>query len=721
MIPITNTVTNEQSGIVKEFDYTIKQKNFHFIFQFLRDKCYKDPVRAVIREYCTNAQDVHIKLGLIRPFEVHLPTELDCFFRVRDFGNALTDDQIKDIYVSYGESDKRDNDAETGMLGLGSKSGFAYGSKSFMVNSYRNGKVTSWNSYIDSTELGKMAQMVEMDTTEPDGLEVVIAVNYYDINEFRSKAIEKVFPYFDFPPKVTNITETEQILLDSITNSVGAFYGNGWKYLGGHTQSIAVMGSVAYPIDPTVFTSQEIEPEIKEFVKNGIVIKFKNDARLNFAISREELQYTPETKKVILARLHEIVNDITSQAEAKFKGCKTLWDAKIMWNEVFRVDSYVSLYKELFNKRIHFNNRPLNKNYFVCTSSEMCVDCYSKKDSYERVKKVGTYKIEASYKNLVVVNDKNIANGILNRVIGPIKTGKFANIYVIKFNNQAAKDTWIAESGYDGPMESLTTLPKQKLSTFYGCASNVQKNAKHQSQEFLYDPNQSFKNSKNSDYWKACEIDLANDGGVYVEIERFVPVSGKANIYSSIGSFNDILKSLQGAGVSIPQIYGFKKNSIARAVANPNLVNFWVWVEKAIENLFISNPNLAQDYANRNYCRGQMETLHTGLPVFGNIVLKWSSIPATSELIQFFAKVNLLSKYDYNKFYYIDELIQKGFSITYPSKVPSYEVKNDYVKLAKRYPLLFQTAKKIGGECMGREDWSKPFEEYVAMVDLVTP
>ena len=140
MKPIVKDPNTLQSrGIESSVKFGIKASGLHHILGILRNQLYSDKILAVLREYTTNAVDAHIMAGCPeRPVEVSLPTKLNLLFKVRDYGPALSDEEIQDVYAFYGESTKRTSNDVTGMLGIGSKSAFAYGDN-FVINSYLDG------------------------------------------------------------------------------------------------------------------------------------------------------------------------------------------------------------------------------------------------------------------------------------------------------------------------------------------------------------------------------------------------------------------------------------------------------------------------------------------------------------------------------------------------------------------------------------------------------
>ena len=128
-------VTLSNVGNTGEF----KIKNSRKAFQILSSGLYSNKIKAIIRELSTNALDSHRAAGTVdTPFEVHLPTILEPYFSVRDYGTGLTDQEIESIYTTYFESTKTNSNEYIGALGLGSKSPFSY-TDNFTVTSVKNG------------------------------------------------------------------------------------------------------------------------------------------------------------------------------------------------------------------------------------------------------------------------------------------------------------------------------------------------------------------------------------------------------------------------------------------------------------------------------------------------------------------------------------------------------------------------------------------------------
>ena len=98
------------------------------MFTLLTSKLYTYPSRAVIREWSTNAIDACVASNKPVKFDVHLPTPLQPYFKVRDYGSGLSNDSINSLYCTLGASTKRDSNELTGSFGIGRLAGLSYGS-----------------------------------------------------------------------------------------------------------------------------------------------------------------------------------------------------------------------------------------------------------------------------------------------------------------------------------------------------------------------------------------------------------------------------------------------------------------------------------------------------------------------------------------------------------------------------------------------------------------
>ena len=298
------------------------------VMAILRDTLYSDKILAVVREYSANAWDANRAAGRRdTPIEVHLPTADDLYFRVKDSGPGLSHSDVFEIYTQYGESTKRDSDDGVGMLGIGSKSAFAY-ADSFTVISRHGGKRSTYVAALDPTDRGVMNLLAEEDWDPADtGVEVVIAVEPGDVYAFEQRA-HRLFRHFEPRPNINcrlAPPPDERVALASGeihctldgTELVDAYGGGNW---------VAVMGCIPYNIR---LSELNLPPEHQVLHKLSGVIRFDMGA-VHFTGSREELRYTKRTKDALSAKFTSLVDEFVSKAlEILDSDAETDWQKRL--------------------------------------------------------------------------------------------------------------------------------------------------------------------------------------------------------------------------------------------------------------------------------------------------------------------------------------------------------------------------------------------------------
>jgi len=248
-------------------------------FEILSSNIYTHKVRAVIREVSCNAYDAHVSVGNTNPFDVHLPTYLESWFSVRDYGPGLSQEELETVYTTYFFSTKSNSNDYTGCLGLGSKSFFSI-CDSATVISYYNGVEYTYSCFKDENSEPQVALLTKIDTTEPNGLMVKVTVSTSQRFEFDKEAVN-VFKYFkdlpniNIPDIVERINNSKKFLIETEQFSL----------TGKHGDLYAVMGNVAYEV-PYEFNRNNLEG----FIRFEI-------GELNFNPGREMLSLDTRTKE----------------------------------------------------------------------------------------------------------------------------------------------------------------------------------------------------------------------------------------------------------------------------------------------------------------------------------------------------------------------------------------------------------------------------------------
>lgn len=582
MITIERPNTVKSSGIQSAVSFGIKQEGLAHIFSVLRNQLYSDKILAVIREYSCNAVDANVEAGKpSSPIKVTMPTRFNPIFKVRDFGLGLSDKDIQEIYAFYGESTKRKSNAMIGQLGLGSKSAFAYGDN-FVITSFVDGKKTTYNAFIDASQIGQIAKLTTEDTDEQNGVEISIAVKDHDIQAFHDKACN-LFQYFKVKPEVSGASFT-------YSNAQPILSGKDWRVFGGH-ESVAIMGNIGYPLDNHWVN----DTEVTAVINSGVKVDFEI-GDLEISASREKLQYTDRTKQAIKDKLLSIKKIISDELNAKFSNCATLFDAMKLYGQFMDYGSSFYSLRSLVSSSIVFNGTPVKSSSFYVDaySDEYSVRRYELSYRGNRVKSRVVSHIECSEKTVLIDNDKDLRSGVQNRLINLVKNDK--KVYVVSYGGNAnGKAKFFAATKLvDANFTLISSLPKVSL----GNGGSYTKNSKHSSKEFVYDiANSGNYRSKKSDYWLSESVDVKNDSGIYVIIDQFCYYDSNGAIVRP-ENLGGIIKGLSNFGIKIPKVYGFKEKHKDTLAANPKMVKLFDYVSAELEKYFVKN-NIAQKVANR--------------------------------------------------------------------------------------------------------------------------
>lgn len=269
------------------------------MFNILSSGLYADKVKAVLREIGCNAMDAHIMAGKDDvPIEVKLPNPVDPTFYVKDFGPGLDEDEIRQLYTTYGWSAKQDSDEVTGAFGLGSKSPFAY-THSFTIQSSKGGKMWTMTAYQDEDGKPVITKVSEAEAPEdwPSGVMVTFAVERSDFDEFAAKARE-VFQWFRVKPVIlgANISLEEP--------HFDYRWGN-YAFSKRGRDVAVVMGNVRYPVDIHILAGKgNLSPEAAGIAERSLTIWLPIGSAM-MTPSRESLEYTKKTVSSIQAELEK--------------------------------------------------------------------------------------------------------------------------------------------------------------------------------------------------------------------------------------------------------------------------------------------------------------------------------------------------------------------------------------------------------------------------------
>ena len=600
MITTSTQTTLKQSDDFKSFQFGIKESGLSHIFNVLRNQLYSDKVLAVIREYSCNAVDAHVEIGKAEvPIKIVLPTQLTPEFKVRDYGRGLTEKEIAEIYAMYGESTKRGSNDQIGQLGLGCKSAFAYGDN-FIINSFMDGTKTTYNAFIDPSDIGQISIMGREKTNEKSGVEIVIPVKSDDFQEFYDKAVT-LFKHFKVVPDVRGANRDD--LKRQLEKSKVIIEKDNWRLVEG--DSHAIMGNISYPLDSGALNIGW-QDERAELLSSGVEIDFAI-GDLEISASREALQYTDRTKKAIIDILETILKALPDALGEKFKECETLWDAKMLYNDAFKHGGFGGKIKKIVDtKGISWNNLKVKSGIFdkqKWKDSDIELKIFNKPRHYDnkRVKGQEAQNIYVKDKTIVIIDDAPTHHGRLNRIAPLIEDYEgrdkdvpiYETVYLLNYRSAKAQKEFLSEKHFDFPAKKLTEYPKVVLRDIYPSnatvsgGSSAAKNTKHSTKVFSLDKDCSHGrwHSCRSDFFESETVDLDNDKGVYIFVRKFFYGENDLNAEDNHPSrLVEAVKALENVGVDVPTIHAFKvTEKTEKAVKGDNWTYFEDWARKEFQ------------------------------------------------------------------------------------------------------------------------------------------
>lgn len=289
------------------------------MIRILSDQLYTDKELAILRELVANAWDAHVAAGTTdTPFKVHLPTELEPWFAVEDYGTGLSPAQVTTLYTTYGRSDKTHTNDLIGGFGLGSKSPFCY-TDQFTVRSRWNGTEYVYQAFIQGDGMPSCAFIGEAPTDQPNGLTVHVPIADNSGYHRFEDAARRIIPFvptkpivnspetYDLPPMLIDLTDPAPGV-KRIAIGAQSEYGRPMAF---------VQGLVPYRVNPIELLRRGDgrNPDWWDLTAHRVYI-WVDVGTLEVTASRESLSMTQKVRdraqkllytsmQVVLEKLHE--------------------------------------------------------------------------------------------------------------------------------------------------------------------------------------------------------------------------------------------------------------------------------------------------------------------------------------------------------------------------------------------------------------------------------
>jgi hypothetical protein len=480
-----------------------------FIVDMFADKVYSHKERAVIRELSCNAYDSHVEAGNPEPFDVHLPTSLEPWFSVRDYGTGLSDREIRKNYAGIGISTKRDSNKTIGCFGIGSLSPYSL-ADSFTVKSWLNGVVRTYSCYRDEDRKPVVALLTESATDECNGLEVSLSIEGR-VYEFEREAVE-VFQWWEHTPNINNqntIRKCEE------RRSQYIFEGEDFGLTAGYGDMFAVMGNIGY----------RISDDLGSFNCDGY-LKFEL-GELNFDTARENLSMDDKTKAAIKAKTIEVKDKLGEVAAEQIEQMPTAFKKAQLAGSLGsgQIGKYIKMNLDKF--RLPEPSKPVTYWQSRYNGSEKYTTKYipvGKDTEYYLHKDRMTTRIKSYLKDM--------NSGYTMVILTPSE---------------------VSECKIDADvLQDLDDLPKITRQGYGSSYSTVK--------TFTFSRHENrYWGRKPREYWNEVELEINDtDEIVYVEIRRWEPENCNAIISDTNGNISSTLETLKECGVDVPKVHGLK-------------------------------------------------------------------------------------------------------------------------------------------------------------------
>lgn len=326
---------------------TIDPDSVGILMDFLSKNIYSDYEGSTVRETVSNAFDSHVSIDSKEPILVKLEKiNSNWEFSVEDFGSGMNQDIVDNVIKKYLKSTKRNCDKQLGQKGIGFKCPLAYtAGQPFFFIGRKDDIETKWMMY-EAEEGNNIDTIYEKETTEKNGVKVIVPLKSYSDAATFSKKIREQLSYF----KGVYVVDEYR----TFDNNFKIFENNlfSWSEIQNDNYVHISLGQVYYPL------------EFSKLGISSIYIPIAINIGLNDGIepvlSREAITYTPHAKTVILNKIKEVANYFITKYNENTQEKETFFEA---FPFIGKSSKYVTLAEREFciNDIIQYGDIPLNE------------------------------------------------------------------------------------------------------------------------------------------------------------------------------------------------------------------------------------------------------------------------------------------------------------------------------------------------------------------------
>ncbi len=397
------------------------------VFQLFTKNVYSNPIGTVVREITSNCFDSHVEAGVNAPVRIKKIFDAETnshYISFIDYGVGMSPDRVENVYGVYFESTKRVDNTQIGGFGIGGKTPLAYKrstgagegeyDNSFYVITIFD-KVKYYYCVYEGAESPEWSLMHQEATKEHNGTEIRIPVLEKDVETFVKEMVRQLY-YFE---NIIFEGFEDCYQEDTLTNAYQIVRGKNFLFRGTeYASNVHVcLGKVAYPLDFSVLGLNAYDYRLPIALRLEV-------GDINVTVSRESLDYSEATIKMLKAKLNDAIAEIKEMLVKQYENIVTLEDYFKVKNEFgvlnfpngasIKVDSLISQKDiDFSNFKYQFmkmpNDRQLFKFFFEVKS-------YGKRPTRSRYSS-SKYEFEGSYEEIKRNENLLYVDGEFNRKV----------------------------------------------------------------------------------------------------------------------------------------------------------------------------------------------------------------------------------------------------------------------------------------------------------------
>jgi len=312
------------------------------MYDILRNQLYTNRIGAICREVASNSRDANRESGRGEiPIEIEIVTPnsllspADCYISFKDVGLGISPKRMKEVFLLYGASTKRNTNKQVGGFGIGAKTPFAYSPTFTIITIVEQNGVKIKYTYVATLNASERGQIVELESepvekTTMTGTQIIVPIKNEDVSSFEKEvyfhtALWDVVPkYIGFSTKPVEVKTVQDKgdfkIIDCGETSL--FY---------NTKFAALIDGIPYKLN-----TSNLQWELPYGFRTGtyiIAFPFEN-GQLHIQASREDIQYDAgDNSKILMDRFTRLQNWCKDYIEAELKQSKSWLEATLKMRE----------------------------------------------------------------------------------------------------------------------------------------------------------------------------------------------------------------------------------------------------------------------------------------------------------------------------------------------------------------------------------------------------